>query len=519
MGKYQTHLTPPILTAITLLLMHHSPALQAGEKENRIINKAVAAYGGDRLLQLQRLQLTDTLSRFTQHQSGHSAQGPMTMHLDRQQMEVSVDLANRQKSFRLLTTKTVGNHGSDNQVSRHRLFLDGRGYTVDHCLQHYQESSGISYDNADAGFSQLLDPLIIRQLAAERDNSQLMDTAYIQDQPHDVLTINASDWNEYTLYLNQQNGYLSRMLRKRGGTVRSYDFLDHRQTQGITWASELFVSTAKQPLYHTDSRQLTINPLPGSAFTLPGDYQQRQRPEAVDVSQLTIRQLAKDVYFVGQGWGYTLFIDLGNHYISAGAWHMENNGQAWQQALALLKQTTGQDKPVAQHLVSHHHTDHMAGLADIVAQGAKLIIHPADIPAVNAHLSQPLADSRFVPVTGAGSLAGDKIKLFDVPNSHASHNLVIYLPEHQLLFTEDMFGSSFQDELDSPGSWPNLDAYQRLRILHSQLQQRGLKVTQYVSSHHARVLTQADIDRALTLRCPANDELHQRLFAQKNGPG
>ena len=517
MGTYKTHLTPMKLVAMALLLMHHSPALLAGEKENRIIDKAVTAYGGDRLMQLQRLQLTDTLTHFARHQSGHAAQGPMTMHLDKQQMEVLVDLANRQKSFRQLTTKTVGNHGADNQVSHHRLFADGKGYAVDHCLQHYQENDGIRFDNADSGFSQLLDPLIIRQLAAERDNSQWTDTAYIQDQPHDVLTVNAGSRNEYTLYLNRQSGHLSRMLKKRGDNIRSYDFLDHRQTQGVTWAGELFVSTAQQPLYHTDARQLIINPAADRAFTLPTDYQQRQRPKPVDVSQLTIRQLAKDVYFVGQGWGYTLFIDIGDHYLSAGAWHMENTGQAWQQALALLKQTTGQDKPVALHLVSHHHRDHMAGLAEILAQGAKLIIHPSDIPAVNAHLSRPLAKSRFVPITGTGSLAGGKIKLYDVPNSHASHNLVIYLPEHQLLFTEDMFGSSFQDELDSPSSWPNQDAYQRLKILHRQLQQRGLEVTQYVSSHHARVLTQADIDRALTLNCPANGELHKRLFAHEGG--
>ena len=513
MGYKKTTLQQLKLGALILLLLNFSSELVAGEKENGIINKAIEAYGDDKLIQLQSLKFTDNIKHFSIGQSGHSAQGPMIMQLNNNEIEISLDLTNKRKVFKRATTRLVWGHGTDMPTAAHQLFIGGKGYVVDHGLQQYRLVKGINYDNADVGFSQLLDPLIIRQLATDRDNSQWKDTAYIQGQAHDVLTVNAGTKQEYTVYLNQKNGYLTRMLKKRGQQTRSYDFMDHQQTQGITWAKQMFVSTAEQAIYHTDSRKLSFNSVKDDQFDIPSGYKPQTKKQFFDVSQLTIRQLAKDVYFVGQGWGYTLFIDAGDHYISAGAWGQENNSQAWQQGLNLLRKTTGNNKPVTQHLVSHHHNDHMSGLSNIVKRGANLIIHPTDISAVNKHLQQPLADNRFVPITETSYLADGKIMLFDVPNGHASHNLVIYLPQYKLLFTEDMFGSGYQVEFGSPNGWPSVDTYQRLDSLTNKINKLGLEVEQYVSSHHGRILSQVEIDKAQSISRPSKEELVNRLFS------
>jgi len=192
---------------------------------------------------------------------------------------------------------------------------------------------------------------------------------------------------------------------------------------------------------------------------------------------------------------------------------MDSKAQAWKKGLDLLRKETGNDKPIKQHIVTHHHDDHMMGLSDVLKQGTDLVIHPADISSVQKHLSKPLADDRFIQITRNSELADGKVVLFDVPNSHANHNLVIYLPEQKLLFSEDVFGSSFRKAFHSPASWPDLDTYFRLEVLTNKLKKLGLKVDQYVSSHHARILNQAEIDKAQKVSRPSKEVLLKRLFS------
>ncbi|TQV89548.1 MBL fold metallo-hydrolase [Aliikangiella coralliicola] len=512
MRNQNSYLKRLTLGALIMVLTNFNSALLAGDRENRIINKAVEAYGGDRLTQLQSLSLTDKINHYSQWQSGHSLQGPMITYLSEYRIELTVDLINKRKVFKQATARLVGSSGSNVPTVTHRVFTGGKGYAVDHALLQYQPAKNINYGNTDMGNSQLLDPLIIRQLSQDRSNSEWTDIAYIQGEAHDVLSVNSGTDNEYVVYLNQKNGYLTRLLRKRGPQFRSYDFLEHRQTQGITWAKQLLVSTAKKPIYHTDSRKIRFNSAEDRQFNLPSGYKLRPKTQAVDVSQLTFRQLAKGVYFVGQDWAYTLFIDAGEYYISAGAWGMDSKSHIWQKGLDLLRQKTGSDKPVGQHIVTHHHHDHMMGLSDVLKQGVNLVIHPSDIPSVQQHLPKPLADDRFVPIAEKSYLADGKVMLIDVPNSHANHNLAIYLPEHKLLFTEDMFGSSFQKAFHSRSSWPSSDTYHRLDVLTNKLNQLELEVDQYVSSHHARILNQDEIDEALKISRPSKETLLKRLF-------
>jgi len=512
MGCTKTTFQQLKLGILTLLLLNFSPTIFAGEKENSIIDKSIQAYGGDKLMKLKSLQLTDNINHYSPYQSGHSVQGSVIMYLSKYQTELTIDLLNKKKVFKEVTTRLIGGHGSDVSTVAHRIFVEGKGYTIDHALQKYQPVKNINYNNVDHGNSQLLDPIIIMQLDKDRENVLWTDTAYIQGQAHDVLTVNTGTKQEYSIYINRKNGYLTRMVKEQNQKIRSYDFLDHQQTQGITWAKELFVSTAEQPIYHTDSRKLSFNLTLNHQFDIPSDYKPQDIKQYFDVSKLTIRQVAKDVYFVGQGWGYTLFIDAGDHYISAGAWGEVDDSKAWQQGLDLLRKTTGNNKPVTQHLVSHHHTDHMSGLRSVVDQGANLIIHPTDILAVNEHLQQSLAKGRFIPIKETSYLAGGKVMLFDVPTSHASHNLAIYLSEHKLLLTEDIFGSSYQTGFHSPVGWPHGDTYHRLDVLTNKISEMELEVDQYLSTHHGRILKQAEIDEAKLIYRPSKEELVKRLF-------
>lgn len=485
----------------------------AADKAHTIINKTLRAYGGEKLLSLKSIKYSDTIEHFFSHQSGHALQGPSAMHLNKIQLELFIDFDKQYSEFKRLNKLVVGYHDNRNVTATHRLFKDGQGYNIDHFLQEYQPANHINMNNADLGYSQMLDPLIVKKLVTQKNSAKWVDTAFIEGRANEVLTVNAGTENEYSVYLERTSGLLTRMLQKRGPNLRTYSFLNHQKTNGISWAKQMFVGTEKSPIYHTNKRYVEINSVQPTTVSIPKHYQQSMPVKPVDVSQLTIRTLADGVYYVGQGWGYTLFVDLGTHYISAGAWGMSDRSDDWKKALELLHQTTGNNKPVKLHLVSHHHTDHMSELHDVIEHGAKIVAHPLDVPNIKQFLGdKTLADSHFHVIEKDTSLANGKIMLFDTPNSQASHNLVLYLPESKIVFAEDVFGSSFQSKLHSPRSWPHMDTYQRLAGLAYHLKKRGITVEYYVSSHHGRVLQSSDIAQALETKLPSYETIYKRLF-------
>lgn len=500
--------------SMSFILMSVSVNSLANTIEQDIVNKSVRAYGGQTLLGLKNLTYTDTIKHFFSMQSGHQMQGAMTSHLNEHQIETQIDFVNTQIEFKRLTNRLVGNHGAENMTSTHRLFAKGKGYAIDHCTKTYQPSSRINFDSADIGYSQMLDTLIIKNLANNLDQVKWKDTAMIQGEPHHVLSVIDGEKSQYTIFLNQDSGLLTRMLKKSGGQLRHYDFRAHKKKQGITWAAQMYVSIDKQPLYLTDSKDISFNESPRQ-YQLPTELTQKQVDQPINSQALTIEKVADGVYFVGQDWGYSLFIDIGEYYISMGAWHFEDSDKPYQRSLALLRQETGHNKPIKQHIVTHHHTDHMAGLKGIVNSGTRLVIHQPDVDSVKTHLDETsglaLSDNQIIAVSLQAqtitSLIDKKVMLFDLPTSHASHNLMVYLPEQKILFSEDIFGSSDQNHFDAPNSWPTLDTYQRLKKLHEKINQLNLDVEQFVSSHHKRVLSKTEIKQALSISCPASQQL------------
>ncbi|OHU90545.1 MULTISPECIES: MBL fold metallo-hydrolase [Pseudoalteromonas] len=498
--------------AATILLSTVCTTLRAGDKAAQVINHAVNAYGGEKLIQLKSITLHDEQLHFSQWQSGHALQGEMVSYLSEQRLELAIDFANQRKVFKRATMRLVGGHGSDSPTVMHRLYVDGKGYGVDHALEQYNPTKRVNFDNADIGQSKWLDTLIVKSLFDHKAASKWTDIAYIQGQAHDVLTVHSGTQQEYTLYINQNTGYLTRLLKAQQGQLVSVDFLNHKQSAGLTWAQRIFAGTEQGPLLHSNARRVTFNSVRNHQFELPSNYRLRPSDTPIDVSKQSIRKLAPGVYYVGKEWSYTLFIDVGDYFISAGAWQMDEHSQDWQNNVALLRETTKIDKPIKQHIVTHHHTDHLMGLKDVLEHGAALVVYANDVVALQSYLKMPLTAEQLIKVSKQGTLAGGKVQLFDVPNSHANHNLVVYLPEQKILFSEDMFGSSMQVGFDSPSRWPDIDAYHRLAILMNKVDALGIEVEQFVSSHHARVLFASEIKQAQSVPLVSKQTLLERVF-------
>ncbi|KZN30434.1 hypothetical protein N480_05635 [Pseudoalteromonas luteoviolacea S2607] len=496
------------------LLTFDCQGATADDTVNKIIKRAVEAYGGDTLMSLEQLQIEEQLYRFSEGQSGFAAHGAHGIQLHTYNQQLKINYISKTKIFKRSDQNLIGNYGYYDMTVVDRRFGGEKGFHIDHCMQTFQPTTRINWDSVSLDMEAAVDSLIVKALAESTTQMERQGTMLIKGRSHDVLSMTKTN-SQHTMFFDSKTGLLSRVVRKKNDTETRYDFLNHTQNNlGIVWANQTMISNDGHPYKHVTSRKVTVNDTNGSLILKPKKYRRKPAVKFLDFAEPSINQVAEGVYLVGQDWGFTLFVDVGASYISMGSWQMPNDAFTWQQRLAHLHQYTGNKKPVSQFIVTHHHDDHLMGLHDVIEHGAQLLLLSEHVEAVQSSQRLPVTPKKMTIVEDATELANGKVQVFDVPSSHADHNLVIYLPEQKVLFAEDMYGSSLEAGFHSPNSWPSRDVYYRSETLEKKINSLGLDVQKYVSSHHGRVLSNDEFNQALGYVCPNNKELVGRLYSE-----
>jgi glyoxylase-like metal-dependent hydrolase (beta-lactamase superfamily II) len=156
--------------------------------------------------------------------------------------------------------------------------------------------------------------------------------------------------------------------------------------------------------------------------------------------------------------------------------------------------TVAPGMPVRRVFVTHHHGDHVGGLAAYVARGAVLVVAAGLEEAIRRQLPDSLrARVRFDTVAthrGFGDGAS-RIDAYAVPNAHADGNLAFHLPGAGVLFQGDLF--YIPERGPVPTAFPVTLALDRL------VRTRGLRV-QHVVGVHGRTGSWSEVQRSLALR-------------------
>jgi glyoxylase-like metal-dependent hydrolase (beta-lactamase superfamily II) len=150
-------------------------------------------------------------------------------------------------------------------------------------------------------------------------------------------------------------------------------------------------------------------------------------------------------------------------------------------------------KPVRTLVQSHHHGDHMGGLRTYIAEGATIVApqgtraliekaattHSAVVPDALAKAPRP---ARIEEVRGERIIkdARNEVRIYDVPNGHAEHMLVLHLPKQRVLYQADLVNA---------GEYPANDGTRRFA---QWLRSRKLSVTT-LAGLHGRTLIGADL--------------------------
>lgn len=231
-------------------------------------------------------------------------------------------------------------------------------------------------------------------------------------------------------------------------------FSDYRDLDGLKFPSTVVQKRAGRPTFEAqflgvqanpdDLAQRLVPPPPPPGFGPPPGTQPAGPPPAAS------EQLAPGVWRI-RGAYNALAIEFSDHVVL-----FEPGPQNEPRARAIIEETKRviPGKPITHGVISHHHFDHIGGLAEVVAEGITIVTPEVNKAFLDGALGAPrtlapdaIAQSGKRPVVegfaGDVRVFEDATRRFEVHVikglPHADGLVVGYLPAERLLVYADMF--------------------------------------------------------------------------------
>lgn len=450
-----------------------SGVVSAGEKEDALIAKTVAAYGGEKLVGLQTLRLTDHYRRFLSGQNYSFSEVDVITY----RADVFIDFPNQRKEMHF-----VGGP-ADDFYAQHHIFDGNVGYFIDHATKSYSVSQGTRFSSSDRNISYRLDTVLAKLLSVATENATYEGEVLYKGNMLQKIRFQPAGYPQLTLYVDKETGLITKMSRPHWlpNTEFVYLYTDHTERDDLMFAADVYVMKGGQPETVTLQREVQMDPDLSNAFQLPNGLSESGK--TLSFESMSVKEVSDNVYLAGQGWGFSLFADIGDYFVGMGGY------ERLKERLAAVQDFVGTKKPLKYQVVTHHHVDHLGGMQEAADLGATFVSVQDHVPAIKARIATEVEDSRFIIIDGHGSVADDAVQLVDVPNGHSSHHLISYIPAARLAFTEDLFYS--RQETGAPVGSASLKAYKQA------IERHAFDVDRFAAAHSGRLLTKADMEEAL----------------------
>lgn len=453
---------------LTGVMSAHLFAATVSAQEDAVIAKVVAAYGGKALINAENISIYNNAKRLyrEQGQSAHFTE------VFQRNVSFTIDFINRRKNLTEWESKERGDRLT-------QMVFDGsNGRSYDLYHHTYTENNGVNYSNLGSHIIRSHDTLLAHTVWHNKDSVTYVEEAMFRAEPHEKLLLVMGAGVELTLFINKNTGLISKMTRENDYVGQlTYVFSNYQKTDGVTYASDFQLNIAGEPEVISTSRNIKVNHSLESVFAKPQSF--TKRGDIIDTSKMKVWVMDQGVYYVGQGHRFSLFIDSGKYFVAAGG-----NSGLKARFEALLK-ATSVDKPLKYQVVTHHHSDHLAGMNDAADLGAIFITVADHITALQNAISQPLPKNRFLLVNEKSEYGGGIAKIHYMSSTHSKHNLLLYAPRAKVMFTADHFSSDLKTELPNPDKGTV--------ILRNEIMSKQLDIERFVGAHGARVLTLQDL--------------------------
>jgi len=444
------------------------------EKAQKIIDAAVAAHGGEAGLDSIKTMIVEHDSINYAVDQSRGTEAPW----DENEAPgvVAIDFGDQ----RFYTYNEFDGAGFQ---ARTATIINGEdSYQVDYRAGTVQPVPEPDFDTTSGPFIRVTATALVSTLDGRRGNAYYLGEQRIDDTTYDVVGFSMAVGPAISLYFDRDEHVLRRSERvlPNFGLVR-YEFGDYEKVDGIPVARTF-------RFYFNDDLNI-LRKTVDIRFNEPIDELLAIESglleiDAVAPDPLTRQQVADGVWLIGGSGTYAMFVDMGDYVFAAG-------GTAGiPERIESLREVAG-DKPIRYGMMTHHHFDHVVGVAAYEAEGATLIAAPAHEKIVRRAAEDGDA-LKIKTVAGRMTLKGDErdVEIIDIgPTAHSEHLLVAYIPGDGILFEADHFGL--------PRSGPIPPAVDSTRDFAAALRRLEIDVEKILSAHSPKVATYADLQAAL----------------------
>lgn len=387
-----------------------------------IVDKVVAAYGGDALLQAESIKVID----YNKGPWPGEGETPDIPELWRINEELTIDFAGQRKS--LLSYRVPRT-----TIDLEKWIQQG-DQTIAYDILHkkYSEQNWATFARLGASLERSSDTLHARRLASLKGKLDHAGDDYFRGRLQHKLTHVTDSGERYTYFVDQTNGLIHKLLRQhpRGGDLL-YVFSNHSTDSKIAFARDMNFFVNGELRLTSVHRAIELDPDLKTAFQGFDDF--TPWGETIDASELTAKMISDGVYQAGSGRALTVFIEQPGHYIAMGS------ADALAENFAAVKELSQHEQPLTYFVVTHHHNANVRGLDNAIALGATLVVAEQHRATILSHVDGHVTDNQIIVVPPRATFSLGDLKLIDIATAHARHYLLAYLPAAKMVLAEDHY--------------------------------------------------------------------------------
>ncbi|WP_027375387.1 MBL fold metallo-hydrolase [Chryseobacterium sp. UNC8MFCol] len=297
-------------------------------------------------------------------------------------------------------------------------------------------------------------------------------------------------------YLFDKNTFLLKKISKTQGQdtlIQRFD--DYSSTDGLMIARKSSLERNGTLVYSDSLTSFRYNKgIDKKVFDFPAGYKSvtEQSPK------LSAKNLAKDIYLIENvdGDRNVLFVNMGTYIVLTEAPVSSSTAQS----ILEIIHTTLPGIPVKYVHLSHFHNDHIAGIAQLVREGASIICTESMKQPVTAMLSN--TDNNlykngkvdFMVFNGKKRLQNGRktLEFFEIPNSHAKGMSFLYIPDEKLIYQGDL--------LSLPADSYLTPAIAVTKEFSAFLRQKKIIFTQIIGHHGLAVISENTFDKVIHMK-------------------